>query len=56
MFYQGVPIDDWKNVTGTVAQYSAESEYNAAFTARIYLAYFRTLNNEVLNEYPDVVP
>ena len=30
IFYQGVPIDHGTHVPGTVAQSSAESEYNAA--------------------------
>ena len=33
IFYQGWTIDHGKNVPGPVAQYSAESEYNAACTA-----------------------
>ena len=33
IFYQVRPIDHGKNVTGPVAQSSAESEYNAACTA-----------------------
>ena len=30
IFYQGGPIDHGTNVLGSVVQYSAESEYNAA--------------------------
>ena len=33
IFYQGGPIDHCTHVPGPVAQYSAESEYNAACTA-----------------------
>ena len=33
IFYQGGPIDHGTHVPGPVAQYIAESEYNAACTA-----------------------
>ena len=42
-------------VPGPVAKYIAKSEYNAAFNARIYLAHFRMLNNELKNKDPDMV-
>ena len=56
ILYQGEPIDHGKHVTGPVAQYSAESEYNAACTAGMALAHFRMLVHELLNENPDMVP
>ena len=56
IFYQGGPIDHGTHVPGPVAQSSSESEYNAACTAGMALAYFRMLVNELLNEYPDMVP
>ena len=55
MFYQGGPIDHSMHVPGPVAQYSAESEYNAACTAGMSLSHFRMLNKEFLDKYPDVV-
>ena len=55
MFYQGGSIDHCTHVTGTVAQYSAESEYNSVFTAGMDLAHFSMLNNEFLKKYLDVV-
>ena len=39
IFYQGGPIDHGTHVPGTVAQSSAESEYNAACTAGMALAF-----------------
>ena len=56
IFYQGAPIDHGTHVPGQVAQYSAESEYNAACTAGMALAHFRMLIHELLNEDPDIVP
>ena len=56
IFYHGEPIDHGTHVPGPVAQSSAESEYNAACTAGMALAHFRTLINELLNEDPDMVP
>ena len=55
-FYQGGPIDHATHVPGPVAQFSAESEYNAACTAGMSLAHFRMLVHEFLNEDPDMVP
>ena len=43
IFYQGGPIDHGTHVPGPVAQSSAESEYNAEYTAGISLAHFRML-------------
>ena len=43
IFYQGGPIDHGTHVPGTVAQSSAESEYNAACTAGMTLAHLRML-------------
>ena len=43
IFYQGGPIYHGTHVPGPVAQYSAESEYNAACTAGMALAHFRML-------------
>ena len=56
IFYQGGPIDHVKHVPVTVAQSSAESEYNAACTTVMALAHFRMLIHELLNKYPDIVP
>ena len=52
IFYQGVPIDHGTHVTVPVAQSSAESEYNAACTARMALTHCRMLVAELLNEDP----
>ena len=56
MFYQGAPIDNWTHVTGTVAQSSAESDNNAAWTTGMALSHLRMLNNELLNKDTDVAP
>ena len=56
VFYHGVPIDHCTHVLSKVAQYSSESEYNAACTALIDIAHFRMLNNELLNKDKYVVP
>ena len=56
IFDQGGPIDHVTHVPGPVAQSSAESEYNAAFTAGMDLANFIMLIHELLNEDPDIVP
>ena len=55
IFYQGGPIYHVTHVPGPVAQSSAESEYNAACTAGIVLAYFSMLIHEFLNKNPDIV-
>ena len=54
IFYQGGQIDHGTHVQGPVAQYSAESEYNAACTAGIALAHFRMFIHELLNKDPDI--
>ena len=41
---------------GPVAKSSAESEYNAAWTAGMALANFRMLIHELINKDPDIVP
>ena len=56
IFYQGGPIDHGTHVPVPVAQSSAESEYNSAFTAGITLAHFRMLIHEFLNKGLDIVP
>ena len=45
VFYQYGPIDHCTYVTGTVAQASAESKYNAVCTSGMDLAHFTMLNN-----------
>ena len=55
-FYQGGPIDHGTHVPVPVAQLSAKSEYNAAFTAGIALAHFRKLIHEFLNKDIDKFP
>ena len=46
IFCQGGPIDHGTHVPGSVAQFSAESEYNAACTSEMALSYFRMLIHE----------
>ena len=53
-FNQGGLIDHGKHVPGTVAQSSAEREYNAACTAGMDLAHFRMLIHELVNKDPDI--
>ena len=55
IFYQGGTIDYVTHVLGPVAQSSAESEYNAAYTVGMNLAHFRILIHELLNKDPDIV-
>ena len=55
LFYKVGPIDYCTHVPGPVAQYNAESEYNAACTVGISLAHFNMLNNEWFNSDPDAV-
>ena len=45
MFCKGGPIDHFANVPGPVAQYSADSEYNAAYITLMDISHFRMLNN-----------
>ena len=56
IFYQGGLIYHGTYVPGPVAQSSAESEYNSAYTAGMALSHFRMLVHELLNEDPDMVP
>ena len=56
IFYQGGPIDHGTHVPGTIAQSSAESEYNTSYTAGMALAHFRMLIHELLNKDPEKVP
>ena len=56
IIYQGGPIDHGKHFPETVAQSSAESEYNASCTAGIALEYFRILIHEFFNNDTDIVP
>ena len=55
IFYQDGTIDHGTHVPGPVAQSSAESEYNAAYTAGISLAHFRMLIHDFLNKDLDIV-
>ena len=56
IFYQGAPIEHGTNVPGPVAQYSAESEYNAACTVGMDFTHFRMLIHELLKKDPNMVP
>ena len=56
IFYQGGTIDHGAHVPGPVAQSSAESEYNAAYTVGMDLSHFRMLIHELLNKDPYIVP
>ena len=56
IFYQGGPIYHGTHVPEPVAQSSAESEYNVAFTAGMDLAHFSKLVHELLNQDPEMVP
>ena len=56
IFYQGGKIDHGTHVPGPVAQSSAESEYNSAYTTGMALAHIRMLIHEFLNKDPDIVP
>ena len=56
IFYQGGTIGHGTHVTGPVDKFSAESEYNAAYTAGMDLAHFRMLIHELLNKDPEIVP
>ena len=55
IFYLGGPIEHGTHVPVPVDKSSAESEYNAAFTAGMGLAHFRMLIRELLNKGPDIV-
>ena len=56
IFYQGRPIYHGTHVPVPVAQYRADSEYNAACTTGMALANFRMLIHELINKDPDIVP
>ena len=56
LFFLDEPIDYSTHVRCTIAQFSADCEYNAAYTAGFSLAHFRMLNNYFLNKDPYVVP
>ena len=56
IFYQGGPTDHGTHVTGPVSQSSAESEYDAACTEGMDVAYFRILTHELLNKDTCIVP
>ena len=56
ILYQGGPIDHGTHVPGPVAQSISESEYNAACSPGMALAYFSMLIRGLLNKDPDMVP
>ena len=56
ILYQYGLIYHGTHVPGLVAQYSAESEYNAYCTAVMALAHFIMLIHELLNKDPEIVP
>ena len=56
IFYQGGPIEHGTNVPGPIAQSSAESEHNAAYTIRMALSHFRMLIHDFLDKDPVIVP
>ena len=56
VFYQVGPIDNFTDILGPVAQPSTESEYNVECTTVTVPEQFRILNNEYINNDPDVVP
>ena len=56
IFYQGGTIDHGTHVPGPVAQFSAESDYNAVCTAGMALAYFIMLIIELLNKDTYIFP
>ena len=51
IFYQGGPIDHGTHVPVPVAQYNAESEYNAACTSGMALTHFRMLVHGLFNYF-----
>ena len=55
IFDQGEPIDHGTHITGSVAESSAESEYNEACNAGMDLAHFSMLIHELLNKDTDIV-
>ena len=56
IFYQGGPFDHVTHFPVPVDKWSKESQYNAAWTAGMSLAYIRILIHEFLNKDPDIVP
>ena len=56
IFYKYGKIDHGTHVPVPVAQSSAESEYNAAYTSRTELEYFRILIHKLFNKDLDIVP
>ena len=56
IFYQGGTIDYGTHIPESVAESSAESEYNSVCTEGMALANFRMLIHELLNKDPDIVP
>ena len=56
IFYQGGTIDHVTHVLVPFSQSSSESEYNAACTKGMTLAYFRMLIHEFLTKDPNTVP
>ena len=56
VFYQVGSIDHCTHVPGPVAQYIADSEYNAAWTTGMVPAHSNMQNSEFLNKDSDVVP
>ena len=56
IFYQVGTLDHCTRIPVSVAQSSAESEYNVACTARMNLAHFRMLINEWFNMDLYIVP
>ena len=56
MFYQGGPIYHSTHVPGTLAQYIAESEYNAAYNIGMALENCGMINNDLLDKDIYVVP
>ena len=56
IFYQVRTIYHGTHVTGSVAQSSVESEYNAACATVMALARFMVIINDFLNKGPDIVP
>ena len=56
VFYQGKPIIYFTHVTGIASQYRAESEYNAACAAGMYLTHFMMLPNYFLYKDTYVFP
>ena len=56
ILYQGGPIDHGTHVPRLVAKSSAESEYNAAYTAGMALAHFRMLIHVLLIKDQDISP